>query len=145
MYSSKVITITKVCVNIMFYLGIPVCLLVPAATYFYGYRGFEYFVQTAAVLFSGVASLFIMYQLKRMFKTVSNLNPFVRDNVESLKNIGIASWCIGVIYIAKAIFLPTISTVMIIIIFMCGGLFCFTLMHLFGTAIEFKEENDLMI
>ena len=145
MYNSRMISVTERCVKIMFWLGIPVCALVPLATYFYGYRGFNYIVQTAAIMLSGVASVFIMHQLMRMFRTVSDGNPFVAENAKALKNTGIAAWCIGAVYILKLLFLPTVSTVMIIIIFACGGLFCFTLTQLFQTAVELKAENDLMI
>ena len=145
MYNSKMISVTECCVKLMFYLGIPVCVLVPFATYIYGYRGFHYFVQTTAIVLSGAASVFIMYQLKRMFKTISDGNPFVMENAKALNNTGIAAWCIGVVYILKLFFLPTVSTVMIVIIFLSGGLFCFTLTHLFRTAVELKAENDLMI
>lgn len=145
MYKSRIITVTEICVNIMFWFGIPVCVFSPVAVYFYGYSGFDYFIQAGAVFLSGVASVFIMYQMRRMFKTVKEGNPFVQDNVKALKNTGIAAWSIGFVYILKLFFLPTVSTVMIVIIFICGGLFCFTLTNLFSTAIKIKTENDLTI
>ncbi len=145
MYRSKIITLTEWCVSTMFWLGIPACALSPAAVYLYGYRGFDFYVQAGAVFLSGIASVFIMRQLRKMFKTIKAGDPFVVDNVKSLGNVGIAAWCIGLVYVLKLFFLPTVSTVMIVIIFVCGGLFCFTLSRLFETAVRIKLENDLTI
>lgn len=145
MYKTKVSQITTVLVNIMFYGGILACILTPFGTKLYGYTGKEYLIQTCVILLSGFASVFIMYQLKRIFKTLTVGNPFVMDNAFSLRRIAVASFIIAAVYVVKAFLLFTPATFVIIVIFITAGLFCLTLMSVFTKAVEFKEENSLTI
>lgn len=86
-----------------------------------------------------------MYQLKRIFKTLTNENPFVTDNAAALRKIAIASFIIAAVYVVKAVLMFTPATFVIIVIFITAGLFCLTLMNLFIQAVQFKEENSLTI
>lgn len=145
MYKTKVSQITAILVNIMFFGGILACILTPLGTKLYGYTGNEYVIQTTVILMSGFASVFIMYQLKCIFKTLIDDNPFVMDNAVSLRKIAAASFIIAVIYVVKAFMLFTPATFVIIVIFVTAGLFCLTLMSVFTAAVRFKEENSLTI
>jgi len=145
MYGNNISKITAVLVNIMFYGGILACALTPFGTRLYGFTGREYIIQTGAILLSGFASVYIMYQLKRMFKTVTSGDPFVMENAVSLKRTAAASFIIAAVYVAKAILLFTPATFVIIVIFVTAGLFCLTLMSVFTAAVQFKEENSLTI
>ena len=119
--------------------------MTPFGTKLYGYTGNEYAIQTTVILMSGFASVFIMYQLKRIFKTLTNGDPFVMDNVLALRKIAIASFIIATIYVVKAFLLFTPATFVIIVIFITAALFCLTLMSVFIAAVQFKEENSLTI
>lgn len=145
MYHAKESKITAILVNIMFFAGILACIFTPFGTKLYGYTGKNYVVQTSVILLSGFASVFIMYQLKRIFKTVTDDNPFVMDNVLALCKIAVASFLIAAVYVIKAFLLFTPATFVIIIIFLTAGLFCLTLMNVFAAAVQFKEENSLTI
>lgn len=145
MYKTKISSLTAVLVNIMLYGGIAACILTPFGTKLYGYSGREYVIQTGVILLSGAASVYIMYQLKRIFKTVTQNNPFVIENAVALKKISAASFIIAGIYIIKAFLLFTPATFVIILIFIIAGLFCLTLMNVFIAAVNFKEENSLTI
>lgn len=145
MYKTKISKITSMLVNIMLFGGILACILTPLGTKLYGYTGSAYIIQTTVILSSGFASVFIMYQLKRIFKTLTNENPFVTDNAAALRKIAIASFIIAAVYVVKAVLMFTPATFVIIVIFITAGLFCLTLMNLFIQAVQFKEENSLTI
>lgn len=145
MYNTKISKITSILVNIMFYGGILACVLTPWGTKFFPYRGREYIILTGAILLSGIASVYIMYQLRRIFKTITDNEPFVMNNAAALCKIAIASFAIAAVYVAKAFLLFTPATFVIIVIFITAGLFCLTLMTVFKAAVQFKEENSLTI
>lgn len=145
MYKTKISSLTAVLVNIMLYCGIAACVLTPLGTKLYGYSGREYVIQMGVILLSGAASVYIMYQLKRIFKTVTQNDPFVIENAVALKKISAASFIIAGIYIIKAFLLFTPATFVIILIFIIARLFCLTLMNVFTAAVNFKEENSLTI
>lgn len=146
---SPVHFITKICVDVLFYVGIACCLLVPFSSnwlvkYFY-FQGQTTTPMIIVLLLSGSASVYILYQLKIIFKTLLVGNPFIDANVTCLRKIAIASFLISIIYIFKCLFSFTISTVVIISIFIIASLFCLTLKDLFKQAINYKEENDLTV
>lgn len=141
--------ITKICVDVLFYVGIVCCLLVPFSSSWL-IKYFNFAGETAAhmiivLVLSGIASVYILWQLKVIFKTLLVGNPFIIDNVTSLRKIALASALISIIYLIKCIFSFTISTLVIIIMFMVASLFCLTLKDLFKQAIYYKDENDLTV
>lgn len=145
MYKTKVSQVTAILVNIMFYGGIIACILTPWGTKLYPFKGKEYIIQTCTILLSGVASVYIMFELKHIFKTITSDNPFVMENAFALRKIAVASFIIAAVYVIKAFLLFTPATFVIIVIFITAGLFCLTLMSVFTKAVEFKEENSLTI
>lgn len=150
MYQKSVIHyMTKVCIDILFYMGIVVCGLVPfSSTWLYNY--FNITNEMAAfmiiiLLASGISSLYILWQLKVIFKTLLEGNPFIHANVSCLKKIALACMANSTIYVIKMIVLPTISTIVIIAIFIIACLLCLTLKDLFKQSIYYKDENDLTV
>ena len=147
MYKNSLVHyVTKVLVDIMFYCGIVCCILVPfIMPYLNEYFGY---VQSTVIPFtilltsSGICAVYILWQLKKMFKTLLGGNPFVISNVNCLRKCAVASFIISVIYIAKITFWFTIASSIIVIIFVLLGLFCLTLKDIFKHAIAYKEEND---
>jgi hypothetical protein len=138
--------LTKVLVEIMFYGGILCCIAVPfvmpRAAAFFGYSP-DTVVPLAIVLdLSGLCSLYILWQLKAMFKTLLGGNPFTPPNVNCLRKCSVASFLIALIFLAKICFWFTIASSIIVIIFFLLGLFCLTLKDVFKQAIAYKEEND---
>ncbi len=150
MYKTNFINkLTKAIVDIFFYLGIVTCLLVPFATpKIMRYLNLSDSLITPTIitlLLSGVCAVYIIFQLKRTFKTLITGNPFVIENTLYLKNMSIAAFLISLIYIIKLFYWFTFATVIIVLVFLIAGLFCLTLRDLFKQAVKFKEDNDLTI
>jgi len=146
---STVHFITKICVDVLFYVGIACCILVPfSSSWLVKYFNFQGQTTTSMIiilLLSGSTSVYILYQLKIIFKTLLVGNPFIDANVTCLRKIALASLLISIIYVVKCLFSFTISTVVIIAIFLIASLICLTLKDLFKQAIYYKEENDLTV
>ncbi len=150
MYKKSIVHyITKICVDVLFYIGIICCILVPFSSSwlikYFNFAGENIIFMIAVLLSSGVASVYILWELKVIFKTLLVGNPFILKNVESLRKIALASAFISVIYLIKCVFSFTIATVVIIIMFVIASLFCLTIKDLFKQAINYKDENDLTI
>jgi hypothetical protein len=100
--------LTKLLVDIMFYGGIVCCVLVPfLVKWSSGYFGYEKSVVlpfTIILLGSGIAAVYIMYNLKSMFKTLLGGNPFVWSNVSCFRKLAVASFAIALLYIVKCLF-----------------------------------------
>ena len=138
--------LTKILVDIMFYGGIIGCIALPFAmprlAAFMGYSQDIVIPYTVISVLSGLCSLYIVWQLKAMFKTLLGGNPFVERNVSCLRRCSVASILIATIYLVKISIWFTIASSIIVIIFALLGLFCLTLKDVFKQAVAYKEEND---
>jgi len=114
----------------------------PMLADFFGYSETVVLPLTIVLVSSGLCSVFILWQLKAMFKTLLNGNPFIGANVSCLRKCSVASFLIAIIYIAKVFFMFSVMTSVVVIIFSLLGLFCLTLKDVFKQAIAYKEEND---
>jgi len=97
---------------------------------------------TFMLLLLGLCALYILWQLKAMFRTLVGGDPFVAANVSSLRKCALASFIIAGIFFVKEILWFNLLTATYIIIFALLGLFCLTLKDLFKQAVAYKEEND---
>jgi len=140
--------LTKVLVDMMFYGGILVCILLPfwitrQSELYIGYENnIANSIHIAILLPAGICAVYILFQLKMIFKTLMAGNPFVLVNVSCLRKCGVASFLMGIIFILRLIFWFTAGSVVLIIICALLGLFCLTLKDVFKQAIVYKEEND---
>jgi len=138
--------LTKVLIDIMFYGGILGCIvlpfIMPRLTAFLGYSQDIVIPYTVILLLSGLCSLYILWQLKAIFKTLLGGNPFTDKNVSCLRRCSVASFLIAIIYLIKISIWFTIASSIIVIIFSLLGLFCLTLKDVFKQAVAYKEEND---
>lgn len=138
--------LTKILVDIMFYGGVLCCLAVPFAmprlAAFFGYGREVILPFTLILFFSGLCSLYILWQLKAIFKSLLGGDPFIGANVSCLRKCSVASFIIAIIYIIKTIFWFTLATSIVVIIFALIGLFALTLKDVFKQAVAYKEEND---
>jgi len=140
---------TKISIDILFIVAIICCILVPfSSSWLFRYFGIveegALFVK-AILMASGISCVYILWQLKVIFKTLLQGNPFIHANVSSLRKIAVACLVIAFIYFVKMIVMPTISTIIIIIIFVVACLLCLTLKDLFKQSIYYKDENDLTV
>ncbi len=93
----------------------------------------------------GILALAIIWELRKMFRTVLAKNCFVRENVASLKHMSYYSGLIVLMSIVRTIVYTTIAMLVIILVFVIAGLFCQVLAQIFDEAINYKEENDMTI
>lgn len=140
---------TKILMDIMFFSGILVCAAVPFAVNIIGeYSSFIKSISlqiTIVLLISGLMALYILWSLRKIFKTIVTSDPFTLDNIRILRRIAVAAFVISVAYLAKCAFWFTLATALIILIFTILGLFCLVLADVFQQAVQYKEENDLTI
>ena len=147
MYKNNILQqITKVLIDLMLVLGLLICIALPFVmpelekyiNYFQG----AVIPATIVLMFSGLCSLFILWQLRAMFKTLLGGNPFVEANVSCLRRCSVASFLISLAFLVAIPFRVTIASIIIIIIFALLGLFSLTLKDVFKQAVAYKVEND---
>lgn len=148
-YNKFLYHFTKSLLEFMLFGGIIVSALVPvmiykAVPYLPYLKGIELKL-TAVLMISGIMAVYILWGLRRIFKSLVNSNPFNTDNVTILRRIGTAGFIIAAAFLAKCLFWFTLATVIIVIIFAIAGLFCLVLADVFHQAVLYKEENDLTI
>ncbi len=150
MNGEKLIRVTKIFLDVMFYSGIVVIVTLPLTLKYAGIhysKAFqEYYVLMLAIFaMAGVCGIGILGQLRQMMRTVAQKDCFVYENVKSLKVMGIMSTLIVGLFFTKCFFLPTPATFIIVLTFFIAGLFSEVLSLVFQEAIRYKEENDLTI
>ncbi|WP_302669011.1 DUF2975 domain-containing protein [Eubacterium sp. AF15-50] len=141
---------TKAVLDIMLVLGILITATLPFLLKTYGKYvepGIEKYIwQNSVVLgLCGIFSLMIVWELRKMFKTVIADDCFVRNNVTSLKKMSIYS--VGIVFFmaVKCLFNITLATMAIMMVFIIAGLFSRVLAQVFDKAVTYKLENDLTI
>ena len=138
--------LTKVLVDVMIIGGIACCVavpfLMPVFKSYFGYKDAQVMPLTVILEISGLSSLFILWHLKAMFRTLLSGNPFTSENVSCLRRCSVASFVIAIVYVIKLTFWFSIASSIIVIIFALLGLFCLTLKDVFKQAVAYKEEND---
>lgn len=150
MYKNSLVHyLAKFSVDILFIAGIACCLYVPFSrpllVYYFNLPDAMMVPMILVLLISGISCVYILWQLRVMFKTLIGGNPFVMKNVDCFRKMAVACAVISVIYCIKSLFWFTISTFVIIIIFVIGCLFCLTLKDIFKQAVHYKDENDLTV
>jgi hypothetical protein len=133
----------------MFYIGVAVCIGVPFLFQLAGryYKIFDKFYLPFCIIFmtAGVFAIIIIWNLRKMFRTVIDGNPFVRENVTSLKRMGICAFLITLCMIVRLIFVVTPAALVLVLVFVIAGLFSLVLSQVFDQAVTYKQENDLTI
>lgn len=140
---------TKYILDFMFWGGIAVTATLPFSLKFLG----EYVSQLAenykeaVVIYFvlGIAAVKIIWELRKMFKTVLDKNCFVQENVISLQKMGKWSFFIVLMSLVRTFVYMTIAMGVVILVFIIAGLFSLVLSFVFEEAIGYKEENDFTI
>ena len=145
----SLVLFTKWLLDFMFFSGIAVCLGVPflfkiAGKYLSPFD--RYYIPLCVIfILAGLFALLILLELRKMFRTVINEDPFIRENVNSLKKMGIYAFIIAAIMGIKLIFAVTFARLVLILVFIIAGLFSLVLSQVFDQAVTYKLENDLTI
>lgn len=146
---NRITVITKIILDIMFYAGILVTLTLPVTIHLYGKINayFEDYYVWQLILFalSGVLALLIIWELRRMFRTVLQDDCFVEANVISLRRMGTYSFLIAGVTCGRGLMYLTPAIGVVVLVFIIAGLFSKVLSQVFDHAVTYKQENDLTV
>jgi len=150
METKRLSGIVKILLDMVFAGGIILYISLPFTLKWYfnflrNTSGENYYFMMGFLYVSGLFCLSIVYELRKIFKTLTMINPFIIENVKSLKSMAIAAFAISAVYIVKIIFYNTLLTIIAAMIFIIAGLFSVILSEVFRQAVIYKEENDLTI
>ena len=142
--------LTKLILDIMFFTGIIVLLTLPiwlrfAGTHYSKDIEIHYLAMLIVFSVSGLNGILIVNELRKMMKTVLEVNCFVEDNVKSLRRMARYSLVISIFFFIKVLLVPTPATLIIILVFFIAALFSVVLSCVFQEAVNYKDENDLTI
>lgn len=146
---------TKYLLDFMFYAGILITISLPFSIKILGrlYLTYQHsdaiinsYAEIVIVYFVlGVLAEVLIWELRKIFKSVLNGDCFVAANVESLKKMGNVSFFIAAMSIVRSIVYLTVAMLVVILVFIIAGLFSKVLAIVFTEAVKYKEENDLTI
>ena len=147
--NNKLIRMTKLLLDFMFFTGTLVTALMFFIIKFYG-RFNTYFRENTislTILFSvsGIFAVLVIFELRRIFKTVIADDCFITENVTSLRRMGTYSFLIALITALRLIMYITPGIIVVVLVFLIAGLFSKVLSQVFDKAITYKLENDLTI
>ncbi len=149
MSKNPLVRLTKIILDFMFFTGIVVCVAVPFIFKFVGryYSVFTKYYLPFCIIFiiAGLFALVILRELRIMFRTIIKENPFVKENVISLKRMGACAFIISISMAARLFFVITPAAMVLVAVFMIAGLFSLVLSMVFDQAVTYKQENDLTI
>lgn len=145
----KLTIVTKTILDVMFYGGVVVTILVPFIISYYGrynsYFGDNVISLSILFIFSGILAVLIIWELRKIFRSVLNDNCFIRENVNSLQRMGSYSFGIAILSSCRLFLYLTPAVIIVILVFVIAGLFSKVLSKVFDKAITYKLENDLTI
>lgn len=145
----KLTVFTKGILDFFFYGGILTTISVPLVIKLYGrinrYFGENLWELSFIFMLSGIFAVLIIYELRKIFKTVLDDDCFIHANVVSLRKMGTYSFFIAVITSCRLFLYLTPAVIVVILVFVIAGLFSKVLSHVFDKAVTYKLENDLTI
>lgn len=138
--------ITRVLVEVLFYAGIVACAALPfimpelVSFLYYDETMINWYI--FIVFPAGVCTVFILFQLKTMLKSLVSGDPFTDKNVDCLRRCGFASFLISIFFLIRILHTLTVASTLIVVIFALLGLFSLTMKDVFKQAVFYKKEND---
>ncbi len=149
MKKETIIKLTKYILDFMFFGGIVVTVTLPFSIKFleqYIERMQGHYGEIVIIYFVlGIAAVKIIWELRKIFKTVIDKNCFVQENVVSLDKMCKWSFFIVLMSIVRSVVYVTIAMGVVILVFTIAGLFSKVLAFVFEEAVGYKEENDFTI
>ncbi len=143
------IKLTKYILDFMFFGGIVVTITLPFSIKFleqYIERMQGHYGEIVIIYFVlGIAAIKIIWELRKIFKTVIDKNCFVQENVVSLDKMFKWSFFIVLMSIVRSVVYLTSAMGVVILVFTIAGLFSKVLAFVFEEAVGYKEENDFTI
>ncbi len=149
MSKNPLVRFTKILLDFMFFTGIGVCITVPVSFHYVGnYLSFikKFYLPFCIIyMLAGFFAILILWELRNLFRTVIQENPFINKNVKSLRWMGIYSFAISALMLIRQIFIITPAGLVLVAVFLIAGLFSLVLSQVFDQAVTYKLENDLTI
>lgn len=149
MKKEAIIKLTKYILDFMFFGGIVVTVTLPFSIKFleqYIERMQGHYGEIVIIYFVlGIAAVKIIWELRKIFKTVIDKNCFVQENVMSLDKMCKWSFFIVLMSIVRSVVYVTSAMGVVILVFTIAGLFSKVLAFVFEEAVGYKEENDFTI
>lgn len=140
---------TKYLLDFMFYCGILVTATLPFTVRWIGEQLpylIRHYEETVIIYFVlGIAAEKLLWELRKIFKTVLAEDCFVKENVASLQKMGNWSFFIALMAGVRSIVYMTIAMCVVIFVFLIAGLFSKVLSFVFEQAVAYKEETDWTI
>lgn len=159
--SGSLSSLLKVTLDALILIGIGMFIILSKSTLIrdYSKANLSQTIFIYGVFFIGSISLIlVVYNLRKIIKSLVDFNPFVMDNVKALKNISIQCFVIAIAYFVnffigrkyidfQLIYIDGkgIHTDMEFFIFFFSGCFILVLSKVFQQAVRVKEENDFTI
>ena len=153
---NKLNTFVKTILDMCFYFGLLAVISVPFTLNYsvqmtirafgeeteYAAIADHYWYAVVSIMAVGVFTLLILFELRKMMKTVIDDNCFVEANVKSLYRMGTYAFVIAGIKIFRCFVYFTTAAVVIAGVFLFAGLFSKVLARVFDRAVKYKQEND---
>lgn len=140
---------TKYLLDFMFYAGVFVTAALPWSIRWIGEQlpyMIGHYEETVIIYFVlGVAAEKLLWELRKIFKTVQAEDCFVQENVVSLRKMGNWSFFIALMAGVRSIVYMTIAMCVVIFVFLIAGMFSRVLSFVFEQAVAYKEETDWTI
>ena len=149
MQREKMVQFTKSILDVMFFGSVAMTALLPfvikkARAFSVNLQ--EHYAEVLIIYFVlGIAAAAILWELRKIFKTVVNKECFVRQNVASLNKMCKWSFFIVLLSIVRMVVYVTPAMLVVILVFAIAGLFSKVLSFVFEEAVGYKEENDFTI
>ena len=105
----------------------------------------NYIFAVVSIMLAGAFALLILYELRKMMKTVIDDNCFIQENVTSLYRMGNYAFAIALVKILRNFVYFTPAALVTAGVFLFAGVLSKVLAKVFDKAIRYKEENDLTI
>lgn len=149
----------KLIIDISFFVGIVLEILVPFGLKFavklvmdilgdtteYADILEHYPYAVVSIMLVGFAAILILYELRKMMKTVIEDNCFVEQNVKSLYRMGTYAFVVTGLKLLRCFVYFTPAAVVVAGVFAFAGLLSKVLARVFDRAVSYKLENDMTI
>ena len=113
--------------------------------YFNSPSHFIYAYMLIILYLTGIFSYIILNEMRKIFNTLEARNPFINDNVRSLKVMSFCAFTIAIVYVTKVFVINSIMTMLVVLVFFLAGLLALVLAEVFKKAVIYKEEIDLTV
>ena len=145
----RLTVITKYLLDFLFFVCILTTVTLPFSIRWVGRYlprlAEHYWAMLVIYIILGIFATALIYELRKIFRTVLKENCFVQENVKSLRRMGNVSFLIVAMSIVRCIIYPTRAIGVVILVFIIAGLFSKVLACVFEEAVRYKEENDMTI